>query len=91
MTAQLTLPARLDLTAAKPLARDLSALTGDLELDASQVTHLGGLCLQVLLAAAQSCQTAGHGFVVSDPSEDFDAALAMLGVDPSQLTRNAVA
>ena len=37
------------------------------------------------------CQTTGHGFVVSDPSEDFDAALAMLGVDPSQLTRNAVA
>ena len=47
--------------------------------------------IAVLLAAAQSCQTTGHGFVVSDPSEDFDAALAMLGVDPSQLTRNAVA
>ncbi len=91
MTAQLTLPARLDLTAAKPLARDLSALTGNLELDASGVTHLGGLCLQVLLAAAQSCQADGRGFAISAPSDDFDAALSMFGVDPSQLTRNAVA
>ena len=91
MTAQLTLPARLDLTAAKPLAQDIAALTGDLELDASQVTHLGGLCLQVLLAAAQSCQASGRGFQVTAPSEDFDAALSMFGVDPSQLTRNAVA
>ena len=91
MTAQLTLPARLDLTAARPLAQDLAALTGDLDLDASQVTHLGGLCLQVLLASAQSCQASGRGFQVSTPSDDFDAALAMFGVDPSQLTRNAVA
>ena len=91
MTAQLTLPARLDLTAARPLAKDISALTGDLELDASQVKHLGGLCLQVLLAAAQTSQANGHGFAISAPSEDFDAALAMFGIDPSQLSRNPVA
>ena len=72
-------------------AHDLSALTGNLELDASGVTHLGGLCLQVLLAAAQSCQADGRGFAISAPSDDFDAALSMFGVDPSQLTRNAVA
>ena len=91
MTAQLTLPARLDLTAAKPLAQDIAAQTGDLHFDASKVTHLGALCLQVLLAAAQSCQASGRGFAISAPSKEFDAALSMLGVDPSQLTRNAVA
>ncbi|MBA4491837.1 lipid asymmetry maintenance protein MlaB [Paracoccus sp. S1E-3] len=91
MTARLTLPARLDLTAAKPLASDIAALAGDVELDASGVTHLGGLSLQVLLAAAQSCRAAGRSFAIVAPSTDFDAALTLFGVDPSHLTRNTAA
>ncbi|NHF73218.1 STAS domain-containing protein [Paracoccus xiamenensis] len=91
MAAQLTLPARLDLTAAKPLAREISALVGDVELDASGVTHLGGLCLQVLLAAAQSFQISGRSFAISSASEEFQAALSMFGVDPAQLPRKATA
>ena len=42
----------LDLQAAEPLRAELMALRGrPLSLDASQVTRLGGLCLQVLMSA----------------------------------------
>ncbi len=89
MTAQLTLPSRLDLTAARSLARDIYASAGDLEVDASQVTHLGGLCLQVLLAAAHSCMADGRRFAIKDASADFDAAISLFGVDFSDITRTS--
>ncbi|WBU58166.1 STAS domain-containing protein [Paracoccus sediminicola] len=89
MTDALTLPERLDLTAAKPLARDLAAMTGAIRLDASGVTHLGGLCLQVLLGAARGCRASGRGFSITDRSPDFDAALALFGVDLELLAEEA--
>ena len=85
MTAGLTLPARLDLTAARPLARDLAALDGDVALDASEVVHLGGLCLQILLAARQHCLAGGRGFDILGRSAEFDEALCLFGVDPQHL------
>lgn len=55
MTAALTLPPVLDLNAAAPLKADLLALRGqDVTLDGAAVERLGGLCLQVLLAAAKT-------------------------------------
>ena len=86
MTAQIALDARLDLPAATPLAEALKAEAGnDLQLDAGAVTHLGGLCLQVLMAAAETWRGTGKALTFSARSEDFDSALAVFGLTPEAL------
>ncbi len=85
MTAAILLPERLDLIAARPLARDLAAATGDLRLDASAVRFLGGQCLQILLASARHSAAAGRGFAIASPSTEFGDALRVFGVDPALL------
>ncbi|MFB2595048.1 STAS domain-containing protein [Paracoccus sp. p4-l81] len=84
MTAVM-LAERLDLPAAAPLADTLrqaiaAAPDDDLMLDGTQVTHLGGLCLQVLLAARQSRQRDGHGLRLRQPSDSFTQAVADFGL-----------
>jgi chemotaxis protein CheX len=86
MTARVALAARLDLPAAAPLAEEIRARAGsDIEIDASAVSHLGGLCLQVLIAAAAAWREAGNALTVSAMSEDFTAALAVFGLTPEAL------
>lgn len=86
MTAPLSLAPRLDLPAANPLAEAIRARTGQaLDLDAGNVAHLGGLCLQVLLAAAASWRAAGQPLRISPRSQAFEEALAMFGLAPAQL------
>lgn len=76
----LHLPEVLDLKAAAPLQADLLAVQGSLvELDASGVQRLGGLCLQVLLAAQQSWAEDGKSLRVINPSTDFTDGLALFG------------
>ena len=74
----------LDLHAARPLAEMLLARRGsDLELDASSVRRLGGLCLQVLLSAADAWAEDGRSLALLNPSAAFTEGLACLGVVPS--------
>jgi chemotaxis protein CheX len=77
----LRLPEVLDLKAAAPLQADLLASQGNpVELDASSVQRLGGLCLQVLLSAQRSWATDGKVLRVINPSTDFADYLALFGV-----------
>lgn len=48
-------------------------------IDASNVTHLGGSSLQVLLAAQKTWATDGLEFDVTKPSDAFLRDLAILG------------
>jgi CheY-like chemotaxis protein len=48
MSDPVKLPAPLELTAAMSLVGDLRKVEGDVRVDTSAVTHLGGLCLQAL-------------------------------------------
>ncbi|WP_336763537.1 hypothetical protein [Asaia sp. VD9] len=66
----LTLPARLDTKAASALRDELSIESGAV-LDGSDVTYLGGLCLQVLLASKRT---------IINPSEKLVEALSLFGV-----------
>ncbi len=75
------LPARLDLTAAAGLAAILRGSPAD-AIDASGVTHLGGLCLQLLLAAARAARDRGRDLLVAPRSPAFEAALADFGIGP---------
>ncbi|MDO5528115.1 MAG: hypothetical protein Q4F71_01820 [Paracoccus sp. (in: a-proteobacteria)] len=87
----LKLPKRLDLTAAKPLARDLGAIEGGVTLDAGEVEHLGGLCLQILLASARSRAQAGYGTALAACSDAFDGAIAQFGLTRGDLESEAAA
>lgn len=79
--ADLTLSARLDLAEAQPLAAALRSHRGAaLTIDASGVQFLGGLCLQLLLAAAQDWRRSGLPLAFSAPSAAFDDALALFGI-----------
>jgi chemotaxis protein CheX len=76
----LSLPAVLDLRAATPLKDSLDGLAGaPLDLDASKVERLGGLCLQILLAASAAWGGAGHGFRTINASEAFRDDLRLMG------------
>ena len=70
----------LDLIAAAPLRRQLLALRGQpCILNASAVKTIGGLCLQVLLAAQASWTRDRLAFRLADPSPDLVAQLAVFG------------
>ena len=80
MTANLTLDPVLDLKAAEPLRAALLERQGEaLSLDASGVQRLGGLCLQLLLAARRSWAEAGQTLAIAPRSAAFEAALALFG------------
>ena len=80
--AVVSLPPVLDLQAAEPLRAELMSLRGrPLALDASQVTRLGGLCLQVLMSARKIWVEDGVSLMVDQPSSGFSEQLAAFG-DP---------
>lgn len=82
----LTLQRRIDLTAASALRSEFLARSGQpLRVDAAGVGHLGGLGLQVLLAAAQHWRQSGQTLVIEPRSAAFDAAIATFGLSPSAL------
>ncbi len=88
----LRLSRRLDLTAAAGLRADLLARAGDdLSLDAEDVAHLGGLCLQVLLAAGAHWRLQGRCLSLGRRSPAFDAALDSFAIPRSALEHRGVA
>ncbi|MES1200258.1 MAG: STAS domain-containing protein [Pseudomonadota bacterium] len=78
--AILCLPAMLDLKAAAALRQELHTHEGAaLDVDASKVERVGGLCLQVLIAAAAAWRQAGRAFRIQNPSLAFADDVALLG------------
>jgi chemotaxis protein CheX len=76
----LQLPETLDLKAAAPLRGTLLEARGAaVEIDASGVQRLGGLCLQVLLSAQATWATDGHPFVISSASTAFAEGVRRMG------------
>ncbi|MCL4715900.1 MAG: STAS domain-containing protein [Hyphomonadaceae bacterium] len=73
----------LDLGAAAPLWRGLCEARGAaIEIDASQVERIGGLCLQVLLAARTQWRADGRSFAIVQPSAAFaDGVRLMAAAD----------
>ncbi|QUD87997.1 STAS domain-containing protein [Phenylobacterium montanum] len=70
----------LDLKAAAPLKAALMERRGHpLEIDAADVQRMGGLCLQVLLAAAAAWRTDGVSMRIGPRSEAFLDALRIFG------------
>jgi len=80
MPQTLTLKPVLDLNAASLLKADLTERRGQsIEVDASNVQRLGGLCLQVLLAARRVWEEEGLTMTVKLQSDAFVQALRLFG------------
>jgi chemotaxis protein CheX len=80
MSDALHLDPVLDLQAAAPLQAALLARRGGaLEVDASAVQRLGGLCLQVLISAHCTWCDDALPFAVIPRSAAFTDALALFG------------
>lgn len=87
MTTRFSLPARLDLPAAGPLANDLLEHVGThLELDASEVTHITTPGAQVLLAAARSWQSSQHRLAIHEPSTAMTDQLQIMGLSTADIS-----
>jgi chemotaxis protein CheX len=72
----------LNLKAAAPPQAALIARRGQpLEIDASAVQRLGGLCLQVLLSAQKTWAEDGGVFGLVNGSEAFGETLRLLGAE----------
>ena len=86
MSHLVELPARLDHQAARNLYAALRAApAGDIRLDAGKVTFVGGLALQILLAAAAKWRSSGHHFACEPRSPAFADDIIRLGADPAEL------
>lgn len=80
MSAVLALSPVLDLRAAAGLKTDLLAFRGrPVRLDASAVERLGGLCLQVLLAARKTWAEDGQALTLTGEAEAFQDQWAAFG------------
>jgi chemotaxis protein CheX len=80
MAEVLVLDSSLGLKAAAPLKAALIERRGQpLELDASNVQRLGGLCLQVLLAARRIWAHDHQPLTIKAPSDAFEEALRLFG------------
>lgn len=90
MSDPYSLPARLDLSAVTQLVDDLRAIEGDIRIDASEVGHLGALCLQALIAASKHAHSNGHAFEMSGASEKVVAQMQFMGLAPEQLMEGLV-
>ena len=79
----LHLPADLDGLAAASLFEVLTPLVGtDIMIDASHVERIGGLSLQILLAAVSTWKVDGGALEFTNLSLDFVTGLELLGICP---------
>lgn len=85
MSTALKLPPKLDLSAATQLVSDLRAIEGDMHIDASEVTHMGSLCLQALIAAARHANASDNIFEISNFTQRALDQLSVMGVTPENL------
>ena len=84
----LLLPRSLNAAQVTELSEALLSRRGSaLQIDASDVEHLGGLCLQLLIAARNTWSADGAAFEISRPSDAIVRDLALLGC-PIESLRN---
>ena len=80
-TGSVKLGANLDLTMATDLARTLLAARGsELTIDASDVTHLGAQCGQILVSAKTTWKADLQTLRIVDGSEAFIEGARLLGL-----------
>lgn len=85
--ASITLPAELGMQASGPLVSALLEVRGrDVRIDASQVSRVGGQCLQVLLSAAATWDADGVALAIEAPSDAFVGTIRTAGLELARFT-----
>lgn len=80
--AHIKLAPVLNSAAAAGLAGDLLAVRGrPVQVDAGEVTQIGGLCLQVLLSAGKTWASDEVAYALSPVSQALRDQAALLGAD----------
>ncbi len=88
--APLRLDQTLDLRAATALKTALMERRGaDLEVDASEVLHLGGQCAQLLAAADITWAADGFTLAFSSASDAFAQNARLLGLHSTLISKGA--
>jgi len=86
MKGSLSLAACLDTLATEHLASELAPQRGhSLTLHAGQVTFVGALALQLLIAAHRQWQADGKPFRIAAPSAAFLEGVVLLGSNATEL------
>lgn len=86
MGETIVLPPRLDLSSVTGLYTDLCAHSDkDVTLDMEQVTYLGALGLQVMIAAARHAKEAGKTLSLRNISDRIVVQLRLLGATPETI------
>ena len=86
MAETIVLPARLNLSSVTSLHTDLCTHSEkDVTLDLGQVTYLGALGLQVLIAAARQSKVAGTTLRLRNTSDRIIAQMRLLGACPETI------
>ena len=87
MIERIELEACLDTSAAAGLHASLLAHEQkDIVCDASAVTRIGGMCLELFLCAQQVWKARGNAFSIENPSHDFAEQLARFGLSDGDLS-----
>lgn len=88
--APLKLPSRLDTAACSDLVSDIGACRGaPLTLCAAEVSFLGAMAAEILVAAQREWRAAGSEFAVISPSEAFQRGASLLGIPDAEIGTEA--
>ncbi len=88
MTQTVQLAGKLDLSAVAGLHETLMGAKGrDVICDLRDARHIGALCLQVLLSAAQTAKDTGQQFKVVGASPRVRGQIEIMGFNPDTLTK----
>ena len=90
MNAPLSLPVKMNTAAALQMVEDLRKIDGDFDLDASQSTSIGALCLQALVAASRTAKASGVAFRLTGVSEALETQMSVMGVTPKDLVESVI-
>jgi chemotaxis protein CheX len=86
MSNEISLAPRLDLSAAQELLATLSTRKDSkVILDMSEVSHLGSLCLQVMIAAARAARNDGRTLIVKNTSDRVRDQMRVMGMTPETI------
>lgn len=85
MSNTVVLPAKIDLSVATQVISDLRQTDGSIEIDAKDVTQLGALGLQALVAGSRAAHARGHAFQIINCSEKMHEHMEIMGVTQAQL------
>lgn len=86
MNKPIVLQPKLDLPAAGPLTKSILDLgDGDIVLDAKDVSQIGALCIQVMLAAATSAKKAGHALSLINANDRILEQISYFGLTPESI------